>query len=118
MFLDGPPPADLFVAGKQCSTELLEAVKLADFSWGLAPSSRAGKGFRDGFAADFAGQAEVRTWGWLARLMTTTGRFATAALDGADRIGPKVAELPNLAEQFAAFVLQSGYRSRHENLPS
>ena len=92
-------------------------VKLVDFSLGLAPSRWAGKGFRDGFAADFASQAEVRTVRGLARLMTTTGRFATAALDGADGTGPQVAELHDLAEQFVAFVLQSGDRSRHENLP-
>jgi hypothetical protein len=112
--LDGTKLTDPFVDADQVFTKLLEAMKLGDLLLGLAKRGWVGKGLRLRLAGYSSSQAELRIMARIVRLGAMAGRFATAAHDGGNRTGAKIAQAEELLQELGTIGLQGGESIRHE----
>ena len=75
------------------------------FALSLAQFCCRGEALTDCLSIYFASQTEVRAVAWLARLMTMTIRFTTAAFDGRDGAATKITQMQNLRQDVGALQL-------------
>jgi hypothetical protein len=106
-------PADLLVDRDQFQAQFLKTMVLVDFRLRFAPCGGGRKRLGDGFAANFAGQANLGIVTRVVGLGAMAGRFSAAARDGTDRPGAQIAKASELEKDFAAFGFQLLERIRH-----
>ena len=80
--LDGAKRTDLFIDADQILTELLETMKLGDFSLSLAKCDGVGKGFRHGLAGYPPSEAELGIMVRIVWLSSTLSNFGLASSGG------------------------------------